>query len=100
MVLLHHARHGAANEISLDVGAQLEELANLLEGQRGDDSSAMRAECHQPFCFELSKRLADRYAADAELYPDRILAQRFSFGKASAQDPFANRIGCHSGERL
>src|SRR6185369_10456254 len=53
---------GAPEERGLDVGAEREDLVDLIERERGNDGAAMWAEGHEPFRLELTQRLADRDA--------------------------------------
>src|SRR4029079_970381 len=91
---------GAANEIGLDIGAELVQLRDLLERERRDDRTPMWVEGDETLGLELAERFTDGNPADAELGTDRVLSERASLGVVAAKDAFADRVGRHAGEGL
>ena len=83
-------RHGASNEVGLDIGAQFIQFRNLLQRKRRDDGATVWIERDESFRLELPQRLTDRDPADAELGTDGVLPERASLGVVAAKNPLAN----------
>ena len=82
------------------VGAQVEDLLDLLERQARDDRAAVRVEGDEAFGLELAERLADRDAAHAQLVGERVLSQRLALDVVAVEDAVADRVERHAGDGL
>ncbi len=99
-LLVGHEGNGAAEQIAFDVGAQLEQLVDLVERERGDDGAAVRAEADEALGLELAQGFADGDAAHSEFVGEGVLAKGLAVGEVAAENSLAEGFDSHAGDGL